>query len=222
MLIEDYAMIGDTESAALVGMDGSVDWLCLPRFDSPSCFARLLGDESNGFWRVAAAGRDRATRRAYLEDTLILETVWETPTGAVKVVDFMPPRSGNPDLVRIVEGLSGTVEMTTEIRIRFDYGRIVPWARRIGGHLHAIGGPDSVWVHSPISLQGGDYRHQATFTVAAGEWVPFVFTWHPSHRPQPGVIDPLRELGLTVGEWRDWVSRCTYRGPWREPVVRSL
>ncbi|WP_432873307.1 glycoside hydrolase family 15 protein [Microbispora rosea] len=222
MRIEDYAMIGDTQSAALVGVDGSIDWLCLPRFDSPSCFARLLGDEHNGFWRLAAAGHDRAARRAYVEDTLVLATDWETSTGTARVVDFMPPRSGNPDLVRIVEGLSGTVEMTTEIRIRFDYGRIVPWARRIGGHLHAIGGPDSVWVHSPICLRGGDYRHEATFTVAAGERVPFVFTWHPSHRPQPERIDPLRELGLTVAVWRDWVSRCGYRGPWRDAVVRSL
>ncbi|TQS03299.1 glycoside hydrolase family 15 protein, partial [Microbispora hainanensis] len=222
MRIEEYALVGDMQSAALVGMDGSVDWLCLPRFDSPSCFTRLLGDESNGFWRVAAAGHDRATRRAYVEDTLILETVWETPTGAVKVIDFMPPRHANPDLVRIVEGLSGTVEMTTEIRIRFDYGRIVPWVRRSNGHLHAIGGPDSVWIHSGVPLRGGDYRHQATFTVAAGERVPFVFTWHPSHEPEPERIDPMEQLAETRLLWREWVSRCGYRGPWRDAVVRSL
>ncbi|MEN3537222.1 glycoside hydrolase family 15 protein, partial [Microbispora sp. ZYX-F-249] len=222
MRIEDYALIGDTQSAALIGRNGSIDWLCLPRFDSPSCFARLLGDESNGFWRMAAVGRDTAARRAYLEDSLVLATDWETPTGTVRVVDFMPVRSGNPDLVRMVEGLSGTVEMTTEIRIRFDYGRIVPWARRTGAHLHAVGGPDSVWIHSPVPLRGGDYRHEATFTVAAGERLPFVFTWHPSHQPQPPAIDPLAELGLTVDAWRHWVSRCGYRGPWRDAVVRSL
>ncbi|MEV7804716.1 glycoside hydrolase family 15 protein [Microbispora sp. NPDC088329] len=222
MRIEDYALVGDMQSAALIGRDGSIDWLCLPRFDSPSCFTRLLGDESNGFWRLAPAGRERAARRAYVEDTLILETVWETPTGAVKVIDFMPPRHANPDLVRIVEGLSGTVEMTTEIRIRFDYGRIVPWVRRSDGHLHAIGGPDSVWIHSPVHLRGSDYRHEATFTVASGERVPFVFTWHPSHQPEPERIDPLEQLTETRLLWEEWVSRCGYRGPWREAVVRSL
>ncbi|MGW5264075.1 glycoside hydrolase family 15 protein [Microbispora sp. NPDC004025] len=222
MRIEDYALIGDTQSAALIGRNGSIDWLCLPRFDSPSCFARLLGDESNGFWRLAALGRETAARRAYLQDSLVLATDWETPTGTVRVVDFMPVRSGNPDLVRVVEGLSGTVEMTTEIRIRFDYGRIVPWARRTGPYLHAVGGPDSVWIHSPVPLRGGDYRHEATFTVAVGERLPFVFTWHPSHQPQPPAIDPLAELGLTVDAWRHWVSRCGYRGPWRDAVVRSL
>ncbi|TLP59832.1 glycoside hydrolase family 15 protein [Microbispora tritici] len=222
MRIEDYALVGDMQSAALVGRNGSVDWLCLPRFDSPSCFARLLGDESNGFWRLAPTGHEEATRRAYAGDTLVLETVWETPTGAVKVIDFMPPRSANPDLVRIVEGLSGTVEMSTEIRIRFDYGRIVPWVRRTGGHLHAVGGPDSVWIHSPVHLQGGDYRHEATFSVSAGERVPFMFTWHPSHHPEPERIDPLEQLRETVAMWEAWSSRCGYRGPWRDAVVRSL
>ncbi|MEU6428038.1 glycoside hydrolase family 15 protein [Microbispora sp. NPDC046973] len=222
MRIEDYALVGDMQSAALVGRDGSIDWLCLPRFDSPSCFTRLLGDENNGFWRLAPAGHEQATRRAYVEDTLILETFWETPTGAVKVIDFMPPRHANPDLVRIVEGLSGTVEMTTEIRIRFDYGRIVPWVRRRSGHLHAIGGPDSVWIHSAVPLRGGDYRHEATFTVAAGERVPFVFTWHPSHQPEPERIDPLEQLADTRLLWEEWVSRCGHRGPWRDAVVRSL
>ncbi|MBX6382706.1 MAG: glycoside hydrolase family 15 protein [Microbispora sp.] len=222
MRIEDYALVGDMQSAALIGLDGSIDWLCLPRFDSPSCFARLLGDESNGFWRLAPSGHERALRRAYVADTLILETFWETPTGAVKVVDFMPPRHANPDLVRIVEGLSGTVEMTTEIRIRFDYGRIVPWVRRTDGHLHAIGGPDSVWIHSPVPLRGGGFRHQATFTVTAGQRLPFVFTWHPSHQPQPERIDPLEQLTETRLLWEEWVSRCGYRGPWRDAVIRSL
>ncbi|WP_405085672.1 glycoside hydrolase family 15 protein [Microbispora sp. NBC_01389] len=222
MRIEDYALVGDTQSAALVGRDGSVDWLCLPRFDSPSCFARLLGDESNGFWRLAAAGRDTAARRAYVGDSLVLATDWETSTGTARVLDFMPVRSGNPALVRVVEGLSGTVEMTTEIRIRFDYGRIVPWVRRTGGHLHAVGGPDSVWIHSPVHLRGSDYRHQAAFTVSAGDLVPFVFTWHPSHQPRPKAIDPLAELGLTIRLWQDWAARCGYRGPWRDAVVRSL
>ncbi|GAA4592809.1 glycoside hydrolase family 15 protein [Planotetraspora phitsanulokensis] len=222
MLIEDYALIGDMQSAALVGRDGSIDWLCLPRFDSPACFAKLVGDDSNGFWRLAPSKGETATRRQYAKDTLILETVWETPTGTVKVVDFMPPRHANPDLVRIVEGISGTVEMTTEIRIRFDYGRIVPWVRRADGDLHAIGGPDSVWIHTPVQLRGGGYRHTGTFTVTAGERVPFVFTWHPSHQPRPEPIDAVEELGATRLIWEDWVSRCGYTGPWRDEVVRSL
>ncbi|WP_433500997.1 glycoside hydrolase family 15 protein [Sphaerimonospora sp. CA-214678] len=222
MWIEDYALIGDMQSAALVGIDGSVDWLCLPRFDSPSCFTRLLGDDTNGFWRLAAAGQERAVRRAYLEDTLILETVWETETGAARVIDFMPPRHANPDMVRIVEGLSGTVDMTTEIRIRFDYGRIVPWVRRIDGHLHAIGGPDSVWIHSPVPLKGSGFRHTGEFTVSAGERLPFVFTWHPSHQPQPEMIDPIEQLTETRLLWEEWVTRCGHRGRWREAVVRSL
>ncbi|ETK38123.1 glycoside hydrolase family 15 protein [Microbispora sp. ATCC PTA-5024] len=222
MRIEDYALVGDMQSAALVGLDGSVDWLCLPRFDSPACFARLLGDESNGFWRLAPAGVDRPVRRAYAENTLVLETVWQTATGAVKVIDFMPPRHASPDMVRIVEGLSGTVDMETEIRIRFDYGRIVPWVRRRDGHLHAIGGPDSVWIHSGVPLRGGDFRHRAAFTVSAGERVPFVFTWHPSHRPQPEPIDPLEQLAETTRMWEEWVSRCRYTGRWPEAVVRSL
>ncbi|MEW9531123.1 glycoside hydrolase family 15 protein [Microbispora sp. NPDC049125] len=223
MWIEDYALVGDMQSAGLIGMDGSVDWLCLPRFDSPSCFSRLLGDESHGFWRLGAAGQERAARRAYAEDTLVLETFWETPTGTAKVIDFMPPRHASPDLVRVVEGLTGTVDMTTEIRIRFDYGRIVPWVRRRDGDLHAIGGPDSVWIHSPVTLKkGGGYRHTADFTVSAGERVPFVFTWHPSHQSQPDPIDPLEQLEATLDLWREWTSRCGYAGPWRDAVVRSL
>ncbi|GAA4573078.1 glycoside hydrolase family 15 protein [Planotetraspora kaengkrachanensis] len=222
MLIEDYALIGDMQSAALVGRDGSIDWLCLPRFDSPSCFAKLLGDESNGFWRLAPSEGRTATRRQYVKDTLILETLWETPTGTVKVIDFMPPRHANPDLVRIVEGVSGTVEMTAEIRIRFDYGRMVPWVRRTDGDLHAIGGPDSVWIHTPVQLKGGGYRHTGVFTVTAGEQLPFVFTWHPSHQPRPEPIDAVEELCETRLIWEDWVSQCGYTGPWRDEVVRSL
>jgi GH15 family glucan-1,4-alpha-glucosidase len=222
MRIEDYALIGDTQSAALVGRDGSIDWLCLPRFDSPSCFAKLLGNESNGFWRLAPAGREMATRRAYANDTLILETVWETSTGTVKVIDFMPPRHANPALVRIVEGVSGAVNMTTEISIRFDYGRIVPWARRFDGRLHAIGGPDSVWIDAPLHLEGSGDRHTGTFTIAAGQRRSFVLTWHPSHQPEPHSIDPGEQLTETSLFWEEWVSRCWLPGPCRAAVVRSL
>ncbi|MFB4278657.1 MULTISPECIES: glycoside hydrolase family 15 protein [unclassified Nonomuraea] len=222
MRIEDYALIGDTRSAALVGRDGSIDWLCLPRFDSPSCFARLLGDESNGFWRLAPTGHERATWRAYAGETLILETVWETSTGTVKVIDFMPPRHTNPDLVRIVEGVSGTVGMTAEISIRFDYGRVVPWVRPVGDRLHAIGGPDSVWMRTPVPLEGDDYRRSGRFTVAAGERHTFVFAWHPSHQPEPVPMDPAEQLTETRLFWQEWVSRCRATGPWHDAVVRSL
>jgi GH15 family glucan-1,4-alpha-glucosidase len=220
--IEDYALIGDTRSAALVGRDGSIDWLCLPRFDSPSCFARLLGDESNGFWRLAPAGHETATRRAYAGDTLILETVWETPTGTVKVIDFMPPRNADPHLVRIVEGVSGTVDVTAEISIRFDYGRIVPWARRLDGRLHAIGGPDSVWIDAPLHLQDSGDRHTGTFTIAAGQRQAFVFTWHPSHQPEPDHIDPGEQLTETRLFWEEWVFRCWLPSRCRAAVIRSL
>ncbi len=222
MRIEDYALIGDTQSAALVGRDGSIDWLCLPRFDSPACFAKLLGDESNGFWRLAPTGHEMATRRAYVDDTLILETVWETSTGTVKVIDFMPPRHANPSLVRIVEGVSGTVDMTTEISIRFDYGRIVPWARRFDGRLHAIGGPDSVWIATPLHLEGSGDRQTGTFTIDAGQRRSFVFTWHPSHQPEPRAIDPSEQLTETNRFWEEWVSRCWLPGRYRAAVVRSL
>ncbi|GAA4085430.1 glycoside hydrolase family 15 protein [Nonomuraea soli] len=222
MRIEDYALIGDMQSAALVGRDGSIDWLCLPRFDSPSSFGALLGGEHNGHWWVGPSGRPMATRRRYRPDTLILESEWDTPTGTVRVIDFMPPRDRNPDVVRIVEGVSGTVEVCTELRVRFDYGRIVPWVRRSEGHLQAVGGPDSVWLHSAVPLIGGDYAHQATFTVSAGERVPFVFTWHPSHEPMPTMIDPETHLAETEAMWAEWVAQCTYKGPWRDAVVRSL
>ncbi|PZG48113.1 glucoamylase [Spongiactinospora gelatinilytica] len=222
MRIEDYALIGDMQSAALVGRDGSIDWLCLPRFDSPACFAALLGGERNGHWWLGPEGRPMATRRRYRGETLVLESEWETEGGTVRVIDFMPPRHANPDVVRIVEGVSGTVRMATELRIRFDYGRIVPWVRRTEGHLQAIGGPDSVWLHSSVPLTGSDYAHKATFEVKAGQRVAFVFTWHPSHEPMPVELDAEVQLAETEQMWAEWVSRCTYQGPWREAVVRSL
>ncbi|GAA4524504.1 glycoside hydrolase family 15 protein [Nonomuraea ferruginea] len=224
MRIEDYALIGDMQSAALVGRDGSIDWLCLPRFDSPACFAALLGNDRNGHWWLGPTGRRPADRRRYRPDTLILESEWDTPTGTVRVIDFMPPRDVNPDVVRIVEGVSGTVEMSTQLRVRFDYGRIVPWMRRNGGHLQAVGGPDSAWLHSPIPLRGGDYAHTATFEVKAGDRLPFVFTWHPSHEPMPPQIECEDQLVQTEVMWRDWVDACSYQGPdrWRDAVIRSL
>ncbi|GHG70906.1 glycoside hydrolase family 15 protein [Streptomyces griseocarneus] len=223
-LIEDYALIGDLQTSALVGRDGSVDWLCLPRFDSPACFAALLGDEDNGHWRLAPAGAGACTRRGYLEDSLVLESVWETGDGTVKVTDFMPQRDRAPDLVRIVEGVSGSVEMLSVLRLRFDYGDIVPWIRRTDGHRVAVAGPDSVWLRSepPVHTYGEDFSTRSEFTVEAGETVAFVLTWHPSHEARPRLVDPHESLRHSLEDWREWASRCRYRGPHREAVIRSL
>ncbi|GHC56740.1 glycoside hydrolase family 15 protein [Streptomyces cinnamoneus] len=223
-LIEDYALIGDLQTAALVGRDGSVDWLCLPRFDSPACFAALLGDDDNGHWRLAPTGAAACTRRAYREDSLVLDSTWETDTGAVKVTDFMPQRDRAPDLVRIVEGVSGSVDMLSVLRLRFDYGHVVPWIRRTDGHRVAVAGPDSVWLRSEpeVPTYGRDFSTRSEFTVEAGEKVAFVLTWHPSHEPRPALVDPHEALRHSLEDWREWAGRCRYRGPYREAVVRSL
>jgi len=227
--IEDYAIIGDMQSAALVSRDGSVDWLCVPRFDSPACMAALLGDEQNGQWRIRPAAAEgsgaqpgEVTRR-YEESTLILETEWRTAGGTVRVIDFMPPRrDGAPVLVRIVEGVEGAVEMETVWRLRFDYGKVLPWVRRINHAVVAIAGPDSVWLRTPVKLVGHDLAHQATFTVRAGEQVPFVFSWTPSHQNDPPQVDAAGALAMTRKFWVDWTGKCSYQGQYREAVVRSL
>lgn len=222
--IEDYALIGDEQTAALVGMDGSVDWLCLPRFDSAACFARLLGDEDNGHWRIAPKGADRCTRRAYRPDTLVLDTEWETDEGTVRVTDLMPQRHRAPDVVRIVEGLSGKVTVRSRLRLRFDYGAVVPWVRRSEGHRVAVAGPDSVWLRSEPEVRtwGEDFSTLSEFTVEAGEKVAFVLTWHPSHEPRPALVDPYKSLRTSVADWKRWAARCRYDGPYRDAVVRSL
>ncbi|MFF9276537.1 glycoside hydrolase family 15 protein [Streptomyces griseosporeus] len=223
--IEDYALIGDEQTAALVGRDGSVDWLCLPRFDSSACFARLLGDEDNGHWRIAPKGVDGpCTRRAYRRDTLVLDTEWDTPEGSVRVTDLMPQRDRAPDVVRIVEGLSGRVTVRSTLRLRFDYGSIIPWVRRADGHRVAVAGPDSVWLRSDPDVRtwGENHTTRSEFTVAEGEKVAFVLTWHPSHEPRPPLIDPYEALSTSVRDWRAWASRCRYDGPYRDAVVRSL
>ncbi|WP_371556853.1 glycoside hydrolase family 15 protein [Streptomyces longwoodensis] len=223
--IEDYALIGDEQTAALVGPDGSVDWLCLPRFDSGACFARLLGDEDNGHWRIAPKGvRGPCTRRAYRPDTLVLDTEWETDEGAVRVTDLMPQRDVAPDLVRIVEGVCGRVTVRSTLRLRFDYGAVVPWMRRADGHRVAIAGPDAVWLRTepPVRTWGEDFGTHSEFTVAEGERVAFVLTWHPSHHPRPPLVDPFEVLRTSVADWRAWAARCTYDGPYRDAVVRSL
>jgi GH15 family glucan-1,4-alpha-glucosidase len=221
--IEDYAVIGDTQSAALVGINGSIDWLCLPRFDSGACFAALLGTPDHGRWLLAPEAPVRKTRRRYRGDSLVLETEFHTDDGVVRVVDGMPIRTRWPDLARMVEGVEGKVRMRMELVIRFDYGSIIPWVRR--GHantLHAIGGPDALEFQSPVPTRGEGLTTVAGFDVSPGERVPFLLTWHPSHGPPPTTPDPVRALAETEQHWQRWSDRCTYRGPWREAVIRSL
>ncbi|MER5440039.1 glycoside hydrolase family 15 protein [Streptomyces sp. NPDC002790] len=228
--IEDYALIGDHQTAALVGRDGSIDWLCLPRFDSPACFAALLGGEENGHWRLAPKAPEGAevaehrTTRAYRPGSLVLDTEWETPDGSVRVTDFMPQRDEAPDVVRIVEGLSGRVTMRGTLRLRFDYGSVVPWMRRSDGHRVAVAGPDSAWLRSEpdVHTWGEDFGTHSEFTVEAGETVAFVLTWHPSHEKRPPQIDPHESLRHSLEDWRAWADRCRYQGPHREAVLRSL
>jgi GH15 family glucan-1,4-alpha-glucosidase len=220
--IEDYALIGDLQSAALVGRDGSIDWLCLPRFDSPACFAALLHDDGAGRWRLAPAGTTTATSRRYRPDTLVLETEWRTADGVVRVVDFMPPRGEAADVVRIVEGVAGAVPMHMDLVLRFDYGRIVPWMRRQGEDLGAIAGPDAVWLRTDAPLRGRDRATTADFTVRAGERVPFVLTYQRSHLPRPEPVGADRSLAGTEAYWRKWIDRCDYDGRWPEAVRRSL
>jgi GH15 family glucan-1,4-alpha-glucosidase len=224
-LIEDYALIGDMQTAALVGKDGSIDWLCLPRFDSPACFTRLLGTDDHGHWSICPAGQPGAAEvtRRYQGDTLILQTEWRTATGTVRLADFMPPRDGKPPvLVRIVAGVHGHVDMDCTLRLRLGYGAVLPWVRRRDGRIAAIAGPDSLWLDTPVTLSGRNMAHHASFRVAAGEQVPFTLTWQPSHEGPPERADPAAELALTTRFWRDWAFRCTYEGPHRDAVVRSL
>ncbi len=228
--IDDYALIGDMQTAALVSRTGSVDWLCLPRFDSDAVLAALLGDKFNGQWQLsptAALGPPSwlsGVERAYEQDTLILTTLWETVGGTVRVIDFMPPRKDLfPVLVRIVEGIAGAVEMESVLRLRFGYGAIVPWVRRVGHSICAAAGPDSVWVTSPVKLVGRDLAHRASFVVRAGQRVPFVMSWTPSHLDElPPEVDAGEALELTRSFWAGWVARCTYHGRYRDAVVRSL
>ena len=220
--IEDYALIGDTHTAGLVSRDGSIDWLCLPRFDSPACFAALLGDRSNGRWLLAPAGGVQEVRRRYQGDSLVLETEYRTDDGVVRVIDCMPPRHRDPDVARVVEGIKGRVRMRMDLTIRFDYGSIVPWVRHEDGALHAVAGPDSVWLRTPVPVWGENWTTLADFTVAEGERAPFMLTWHASHRPAPRRIDPVQALGDTEAWWGEWASGIDYQGGWQDAVIRSL
>ncbi|WP_188534474.1 glycoside hydrolase family 15 protein [Kocuria dechangensis] len=220
--IEDYALIGDLHTAALVGTDGSVDWLCLPDFDSPACFAALLDTSEAGRWLLAPAGQGHCARRRYRPGTLILDSEWDTPTGRVRVVDFMPPRDGQSDVARIVEGLSGTVAMRTELVLRFDYGHVVPWVRRDHGGIRAVAGPDAVYLATPVPVHGEHFRTLGEFTVRAGEQVPFVLTRAPSHLPRPRAVDASASRDTTQAFWERWSARSRAAGPYREAVQRSL
>jgi GH15 family glucan-1,4-alpha-glucosidase len=219
--IEDYAIIADTQTAALVGRNGSIDWLCVPRFDSGAIFAALLGDEENGHWTIAPAG-EASVERSYRDETLVLETEFATADGVVRLTDFMPPRTEAPTVVRIVTGVRGEVDMSMVLRLRFDYGQVVPWVYREQGALVAVAGPDAAWLRTPIDTHGENMATHATFTVRAGEQIPFVLTWRPSHLPAPDPIDAVHQLGVTEGYWRGWISACTYEGEYRDAVVRSL
>jgi GH15 family glucan-1,4-alpha-glucosidase len=220
--IEDYGLIGDLQTAALVGRDGSIDWLCLPRFDSAACFAALLDDERAGRWLLAPTGGGTCTRRRYRGHSLVLDTEWDTPEGTVRVTDLMPVRGEAPDVVRIVECLSGRVTLRTDLRLRFDHGHVLPWLRRAGADRVAVAGPDAVWLRTPASLAERDGGWSGEFTVRAGERVPFVLTHAASWLPRPRPVDPDRALAATEQFWADWIRRCEYHGRWDDAVRSSL
>jgi GH15 family glucan-1,4-alpha-glucosidase len=220
--IEQYAMIGDTQTAALIGDDGSVDWMCAPRFDSGACFAALLGDENHGRWLIAPVAGGRATRRRYRDHTLVLETEFETPEGAVRIIDFMPIRDETVDVVRIVEGLRGHVPMQMHLTIRFDYGQTIPWVRNVGGALVAVAGPDALVLRSPVETKGVGHSTVAEFTVRAGQHVPFNLAWYPSNQDVPRPRNTAWSLSRTESWWHNWSKKWTYDGDYPEAVQRSV
>jgi GH15 family glucan-1,4-alpha-glucosidase len=220
--IEDYALIGDCQAAALVGRDGSIDWLCWPRFDSPACFAGLLGGRDYGHWSISPKGDFKAHRR-YRPDTLVLETDFETAEGAVTLVDFMPAGEWDSDVARIVIGRRGRVRMSTELVLRFDYGSYVPWVSRLpDGRLRAIAGPDMVVLDSPVRTHGEEFMTVADFEVGEGDRMPFVLMHSASHLEPPQTIDAEKALVETEAFWKRWAGRCQVRGEWAEAVRRSL
>jgi GH15 family glucan-1,4-alpha-glucosidase len=222
--IEDYALIGDTYTVALVGRDGSIDWLCVPRIDSDACFAALLGTPDHGRWLLAPEDEIRASRRSYRGETLILETEFETATGRVAVIDFMPVggECDEVDVVRLVEGRAGEVQMTTELVLRFEYGTTIPWVQRARDGLTATAGPIALRLHTPVPLEGKDFRTIGRFLVRAGETVPFRLCCFQSYGLEPEAREPARLLKATEAFWEDWTSRCRVEGAWRDAVLRSL
>ncbi|MGH7047180.1 MAG: glycoside hydrolase family 15 protein [Stellaceae bacterium] len=221
--IEDYALIGDCTTAALVGRNGSIDWLCLPRFDSPACFAALLGAPEHGRWLIAPDDPAPRVKRHYLDGSLVLSTTFETATGAVELIDFFRPRHGPLDLVRLVRGSRGRVAMHVELVLRFDYGALVPWVEQLSeGGISAIGGPERVVLRTPVPLRGEDLKTVGEFEIDAGQTVPFVLTYGPSHQPPPRSVDAERALHSALSFWRHWSEQCTPAGPWTDTVKRSL
>ena len=223
MLIEDYALIGDLQTAALVGRNGSIDWLCFPRFDSGACFAGLLGDERNGRWLLAPDCAVERVERRYRDRSLVHELDFHTEHGVVRVTDFMPPRGDDPDVVRIVEGLDGDVPMRMELVIRFDYGSVVPWVNRLDDDTRvAIAGPDALCLRTPVEVRGENLTTVAELTVGKGERVPFVLTWFASHHEPPRAIDAEEALADTCAHWAEWLTGCSYSGRYADAVHRSL
>jgi GH15 family glucan-1,4-alpha-glucosidase len=220
--VEDYAMIGDLQTAALIGRDGSIDWCCFPRFDSGACFARLLGDAGHGRWLLApASGITHATRR-YRSDTLILESIYDCAEGRVRAIDFMPPRGDTPDIVRIVESLDGEVPMRSELVIRFDYGSIVPWVRRVDHARVAVAGPDALCLRTKMPVRGENMTTVSEFVLKPGRRVPFVLTWFPSHQPLPDPIDAEAALNDSEAFWLEWAADCTHTGDYHDEIHSSL
>jgi GH15 family glucan-1,4-alpha-glucosidase len=220
--IESYALIGDCETAALVGLDGSIDWLCWPRFDSGACFAALLGGPDQGRWRIGPAGGMLARRRQYRDGTMILETEFETPEGRATLIDFMPLRGTCSDLVRMVVGRQGRIAMEMEVILRFHYGSIVPWVTSLNGSIRAIAGPDMVVLKADVPMRGEGLTTVSEFSISAGETVSFVLTYSPSHNPVPSAVNPDKALRDTEAFWREWTGRSQYTGEWPEAVGRSL
>ena len=220
--IEDYAIVGDTGTVAIVGTNGSIDWLCLPRFDSAACFAALLGDEANGHWRIAPTAEPVRVERRYRPGTLVLETEFETAEGAVRIVDCMPPREGRPDVVRVVQGLRGRVPMQMQLTPRFDYGRRIPLVSRAPEGIVAIAGPEALCLRTSVDLDIADAAISAEFTISEGEQAWFSLVWFPSHEGVPEQADAVADVARSEAWWQDWSGRCAYQGPHRETVLRSL
>ncbi len=229
--IEDYALIGDLQTAALTGRTGTIDWLCLPRLDSEAVLAGLLGTPDNGYWHIGpsvpeASPRPAADRRSYRGDTLIMETEWDTPTGTLRVTDFMPPRAhadDTPRLVRIAEAVTGTVDVDVALSLRFDYGKVVPWVQKTADHrTRAVAGPDAVWLDTDAETHGESLTTRSRLTLAEGERTTFTLSWQPSYKGAPDKLDIDQAFEDTEKFWTDWVSRCTHSGPYRAAVIRSL
>src|SRR5580700_8183929 len=211
--IEDYGMIGDCHTAALVSREGSIDWLCLPSFDSAACFAALLGTSENGYWLITPDCPIKRIQRRYREDTLILETTFETEAGTVTLVDCMTPTTDTPDLLRQVIGQSGKVPMKMALAIRFDYGSIVPWVRKTPDGIIGIAGPDTLRLRTPVELCGENFHTTSKFTVSAGQKIPYEICWYASYRDEPQFLDFEKTIADTEKWWREWAGRCTFAGP---------